>query len=301
MMKVGFIGLGQMGSGMAANLLQAGHEVTVYNRSREKMQPLLAKGAKPADRIADACGGAAVITMLSDDAAVESVALGDDGLVRHLAKDAVHVSASTVSVALSERLAAAHAQAGQGFVAAPVFGRPDAAAARKLFVVAAGPAATIAAVNPLFDAIGQRTFVVSETPQAASLVKLSGNFLLASVIEALGEAMALVEKGGVDRNEYLDLLTSTLFNAPVYKGYGGLIANRKFEPAGFAAPLGQKDIRLALAAAEKLQVPMPIASLLRDRFLTLLAHGGEKLDWAAIGDLPAKDAAIGPALNSTTG
>jgi 3-hydroxyisobutyrate dehydrogenase-like beta-hydroxyacid dehydrogenase len=300
-MKVGFIGLGQMGSGMAANLQQAGHEVTVYNRSREKMQPLLAKGAKAADRIADACDGTAVITMLSDDAAVESVALGEDGVVRHLVKNAIHISASTVSVALSERLAAAHAQAGQGFVAAPVFGRPDAAAARKLFVVAAGAAATIAAVNPLFDAIGQRTFVVSDKPQAANLVKLSGNFLLASVIEALGEAMALVEKGGVNRNEYLDLLTSTLFNAPVYKSYGALIADRKFEPAGFAAPLGQKDIRLALAAAEKLQVPMPIASLLRDRFLTLLAHGGEKLDWAAIGDLAAKDAAIGRAPGSTAG
>jgi 3-hydroxyisobutyrate dehydrogenase-like beta-hydroxyacid dehydrogenase len=159
-----------------------------------------------------------------------------------------------------------------------------------LFVVVAGAPDAIATVQPIFDAVGQKTFVVSEMPKAANLVKLSGNFLIASVIESLGEAIALVSKGGVDRHQYLDLLTSTLFGAPVYKTYGGLIVDRKFEPAGFAAPLGQKDIRLVLAAAEELRVPLPIASLLRDRFLTLLAHGGEKLDWSALGSLAARDA-----------
>jgi 3-hydroxyisobutyrate dehydrogenase-like beta-hydroxyacid dehydrogenase len=188
------------------------------------------------------------------------------------------------------RWEAAHTKAGQRFVAAPVFGRPDVAAAGQLFVVAAGASDAVKSAAPLFDAIGKRTFVVSETPKAANLVKLSGNFLSASVIESLGEAMALVAKGGVDRRQYLDILTSTLFGAPVYKTYGGLIADGKFEPAGFAAPLGQKDIRLTLAAAEDLRVPMPIASLLRDRFLTLMAHGGDKLDWSAIGQLAAKDA-----------
>ena len=143
---------------------------------------------------------------------------------------------------------------------------------------------------PIFDAVGQRTFVISDTPDAANLVKLSGNFLIASVIESLGEAMALVGKGGIDRQQYLDILTSTLFVAPLYKTYGGLIASRKFEPAGFAAPLGQKDVRLVLAAAEDLNVPLPIASLLRDRFLTLMAQGGDKLDWSAIGALAARDA-----------
>jgi 3-hydroxyisobutyrate dehydrogenase-like beta-hydroxyacid dehydrogenase len=196
-----------------------------------------------------------------------------------------------MSVALSERLDSAHTKAGQRFVAAPVFGRPDVAAAGQLFVVAAGAPDTVEAAAPLFNAIGKRTFVVSETPKAANLVKLSGNFLIASVIESLGEALALVAKSGVDRLQYLDILTSTLFNAPVYKTYGGLIADGKFEPAGFAAILGQKDIRLTLAAAEDLRVPMPLASLLRDRFLTLLAHGGDKLDWSAIGQLAAKDAA----------
>jgi 3-hydroxyisobutyrate dehydrogenase-like beta-hydroxyacid dehydrogenase len=164
------------------------------------------------------------------------------------------------------------------------------AAAGKLFIVAAGAPDAVTACSSLFEALGQKTFSVGDEPQAANLVKLSGNFLLASVIEGLGEAMALVGKAGIDRRQYLELLTSTLFTAPVYKTYGGLIAEEKFEPAGFAAPLGYKDIRLTLAAADRLRVPMPVASLLRDRFLTLLAQGGEALDWSGIGQLAAKDA-----------
>jgi 3-hydroxyisobutyrate dehydrogenase-like beta-hydroxyacid dehydrogenase len=240
--------------------------------------------------VAETCSGDIVITMLSNDAAVEAVAFGNDGILASLRPGATHVSSSTISVALSERLAAAHAEAGQQFVAAPVFGRPEAAAAAKLFVVAAGAPAAVQPISPVFDAIGQRTFVVSEEPKAANLVKLSGNFLIASVIESVGEAMALVAKAGVDKNEYLEILTSTLFGAPVYKTYGGLIAREEFEPAGFAAELGQKDIRLVLAAAEVLQTPLPIASLLRDRFLTLLAHGGGSLDWSAVGALAAWEA-----------
>ncbi|TWB60912.1 3-hydroxyisobutyrate dehydrogenase-like beta-hydroxyacid dehydrogenase [Rhizobium sp. ERR 922] len=291
-MKVGFIGLGQMGSAMAVNLIKAGHEVTVYNRSRDKAGALAGEGAKVAATVADACGGEAVFTMLAHDDALSAVVHGDGGVLASLGKGAVHISASTISVAMSERLTQDHAAKGQRFVAAPVFGRPEAAAAAKLFVAAAGAPDAIQTVTPLFEAIGQRTFVLGEEPKAANLVKLSGNFLIASVIESLGEAMALVEKGGVDRHAYLDLLTSTLFNAPVYKTYGGLIADRKFQPAGFTAPLGQKDIRLALAAGEALNVPLPLASLLRDRFLNLLAHGGEELDWSAIGALAAKDAGL---------
>jgi 3-hydroxyisobutyrate dehydrogenase-like beta-hydroxyacid dehydrogenase len=289
-MNVGFIGLGRMGAGMAANLLKAGHHVTVYNRTPEKAAALVAQGAKVAAHVSDASRGEAVITMLTNDDAVESVTFGKDGIVDSLPAGAIHVSSSTISVALSEKLAEAHARAGQRFVSAPVFGRPDAAAAGKLFIVAAGEPAAVEAAAPLFEAMGQKTFVLSETPKAANLVKLSGNFLIASVIESLGEALALVAKGGVDQRQYLEMLTSTLFNAPVYKTYGGLIAGGIFEPAGFAAPLGQKDIRLTLAAAEDLRVPMPLASLLRDRFLTLLAHGGDNLDWSAIGGLAAKDA-----------
>jgi len=289
-MKIGFIGLGNMGAGMAANLLKAGHEVTAYNRSQDKVAALAEQGATPAKSVAETCDGDIVITMLANDDAVSAVTFGDDGVLATLRPGATHVSSSTISVALSERLTAAHAEAGQRFVAAPVFGRPEAAAAAKLFVVAAGAADALQPLTAVFEAIGQRTFVVSDEPKAANLVKLSGNFLIASVIESLGEAMALVAKAGVDKNEYLEILTSTLFGAAVYKTYGGLIAREEFEPAGFAAELGQKDIRLVLAAAESLQTPLPIASLLRDRFLTLLANGGAHLDWSAVGALPAWEA-----------
>ncbi len=289
-MKIGFIGLGNMGSAMAANLIKAGHDVTVYNRSRGKVDALAAEGARPANSVSDACGGDVVVTMLANDDAVEGIVFGNGGILASLAQGATHVSSSTVSVALSERLTGAHADAGQQFVAAPVFGRPEAAQAAKLFVVAAGAPAHLQKVSGIFDAVSQRTFVVSEEPKIASLVKLSGNFLVMSVIETLGEAMALVGKAGVDKHQYLEMLTSTLFAAPIYKTYGGLIAGEQFEPAGFAAALGQKDARLVLAAAEELQVPMPVASLLRDRFLALLARGGEHLDWSAIGALSAWEA-----------
>jgi 3-hydroxyisobutyrate dehydrogenase-like beta-hydroxyacid dehydrogenase len=291
-MKIGFIGLGHMGANMAARLCEAGRDVTVYNRSPERMQPLVAKGAKPAASVAHACEGDVVFTMLSDDAALMEVALGAGGIRDSLKPDAIHVSCSTVSVALSARLAEAHRAKRQGYLAVPVFGRPEAAAAGKLFLVAGGEHAQVERVRPLLDIIGQRTYLLSPEPQAANLVKLSGNFLLAAMIESLGEAMALVEKGGVDRHQYLEMLTSSLFNLPVYKNYGGMIADRNFEPAGFAAPLGQKDMRLVTAAAEELQVPLPFAGILRDRFLELRAHGGDNLDWSAIGALAAKGAAL---------
>lgn len=282
-MRIGFIGLGNMGSGMAANLLSAGHDVVVFNRSPDKAAALTERGATAVPTVAAACDAEVVVTMLADDDAVEAVTLGAGGIVESLSEDAVHVSASTISVALAERLTAAHADAAQAFVSAPVFGRPEAAVAAKLFIVAAGPADRITALQPVFDALGQRTFVVSGDPKIANLVKLSGNFLIASVIESLGEAMALVGKAGVDKRDFLELLTSTLFDAPAYRVYGGLLADEQFEPAGFAAHLGLKDARLMLAAGEQLEVPLPIASLIRDRFLTLLAGGGRDLDWAALG------------------
>ncbi|TLY98741.1 MAG: NAD(P)-dependent oxidoreductase, partial [Gammaproteobacteria bacterium] len=234
--------------------------------------------------------GEAVITMLADDAALSSVALADGGIIGSLPRGAIHVSMSTISVALARELTKAHAGAGQRFIAAPVFGRPEAAAAAKLFIVAAGEPAAVETCLPLFNALGQKTLPISPEPAAANLVKLSGNFLLASAIEALGEAIALVSKAGVDRRAYVELLTSTIFPAPVYATYGGLIAANRFEPAAFTAALGFKDIRLALAAAESLRVPMPLGSLLHDRFLRLLAEGGESLDWSALGGLAGRDA-----------
>jgi 3-hydroxyisobutyrate dehydrogenase-like beta-hydroxyacid dehydrogenase len=301
-MEIGFIGLGNMGRGMAANLLNAGHHITVYNRSPAKAEALVQQGATAARSIAEACSGAVVFTMLANDQAVENVTFGDpggeQGIVASLGQGATHVSSSTISVAMSQRLAAAHAEAGQQYVAAPVFGRPEAASAAKLFVIAAGDPQVLQPLVPLFDAIGQRTFVVSEQPHTANLVKLSGNFLIASAIESVGEAVALVTKAGVDRLQYVDILTSTLFAAPVYQTYGGLIARQEFEPAGFAATLGLKDIELVLAAAQQLQVPLPVASLLRDRLLTLVATGGGQLDWSAVSALADRDAGNASASGS---
>jgi 3-hydroxyisobutyrate dehydrogenase-like beta-hydroxyacid dehydrogenase len=279
-----------MGSAMARNLVKAWHDVTVFNRSPGKSRSLLELGAHEATDIAGACHGEVVITMLADDDAVADTVLGKDGVIANLPQGAIHISMSTISVALSRRLAPAHRQAGQRYVAATVMGRPDMAAAAKLFILAAGDPATVDACMPLFDALGQKTSNIGQEPAAANLVKLTGNFLQAAVIEALGEAVALVGKAGIDRRAYVEVLTSTVFTAPAYKIFGPLIAEGKFEPAAFAAPLGYKDIRLTLAAAENLRVPMPLAGLLHDRFLRLFAQGGDKLDWSAIGGLAAQDA-----------
>ena len=288
-MKVGFIGLGNMGAPMASNFVKAGHELTVYNRTAARAQALVSQGAHYVTTVAEACRGDVVFTMLSDDTALESVVFGEGGIAGTLPRGGIHISASTISVALSDKLAAAHAQRGQEFVAAPVFGRPEAAAAAKLFVVVAGEDAAVETCMPLFNIIGQRTFRFGRKPSSANLVKISGNFLIASVLESLGEVLALVGKGGLDQQQFLDFLTSTLFTAPVYKTYGGLIIEKKFQPAGFAAPLGLKDTRLTLNAGEMFRVPLPLASLLRDRFLALLARGGESFDWSAIGQLAAED------------
>lgn len=291
-LAVGFIGLGNMGSAMATRLLEAGLDVTVYNRSPGKAEALASRGATVAATVAQACAGDVVITMLANDDALESVVTGEGGVLATLRDGATHVSSSTISAALSKHLTAAHDAAGQQFITATVLGRPEAAAAGKLFVLAAGPAEAVDPLMPVLEALGQRTFRVSEVAAVGNVVKLSANFLLANVIESLGEAVALVSKAGVDRRDYIDIITSTLFSAPAYETYGGLIAREEFEPAGFAARLGIKDIRLVLAVAEELQVPLPIASLLRDRFLTLLAVGGGDLDWSAISTLAQRDAGL---------
>lgn len=288
-MQVGFIGLGAMGSAMADNLLKAGHALTVYNRSPAKAEPFLAQGATLARTPAEAASGEIVITMLADDAAVEAVVFGTGGILVALAPDAIHLGMSTISFPLAKRLATAHGHAGQRYVSAPVFGRPDAAANAKLFVMAAGAPTALATCQPLLDALGQRTFIEAEK---ANLIKLAGNFLITTVIESLGETFALMSKAGVDRQTYLDILTNTLFAAPVYKTYGGLIAEKRYKPAGFKARLGYKDVRLALEAAEELQAPLPVASLIHDRFLALLANGDGELDWSALASLAERDAGV---------
>jgi 3-hydroxyisobutyrate dehydrogenase-like beta-hydroxyacid dehydrogenase len=291
-MDIGFVGLGHMGQAMARNLLKAGHHVIAYNRTRSKAEELAAEGAEVAETPSAACRGEAVLTMLADDRAVEGVVLGDDGILAALGPSKAHISMSTISVALSERLAEAHGKAGQVYLAAPVFGRPDVAAAGKLFVVAAGAADAIARHQALFDAVGQRTFVIGESAAAANVVKLSGNFLIAAVLENPGEAFALIRKSGIDEQRYLDILTSTLFSAPIYKTYGGIIAEQRYEPAGFKMSLGLKDIRLALAAAEAKATPMPIASLVRDRFLAGIAQGEGDADWSALARIAARNAGL---------
>jgi len=267
---------------MARNLLRAGHQVTVYNRSRGKAEALVADGAQVADSPAGACRGVeAAISMLADDHAANETTLGPGGIASGLDAGAIHISSSTISTACSRSLAAAHAAKGQGYLAAPVFGRPEAAEAAKLVVVPAGPAESIERCRPVFDAIGRKTIVGGTEPWQANAIKLCGNFMIASVLETFAEAFATVRKAGIQPQVFLDAM-SGLFASPVYDIYGRAIVEQKFEPAGFALTLGAKDVRLALAAAEECGAPMPIASLLRDQFLSAIAHGQGNLDWASV-------------------
>jgi 3-hydroxyisobutyrate dehydrogenase-like beta-hydroxyacid dehydrogenase len=299
-MKVGFIGLGHMGAPMALNLVKSGHDVTVYNRSRDKAEAIARSGARIAEQVAGACHGDVLITMLSDDAAVESVVFGDGGALHALSRGAVHLCASTISIAFSDRLAEAHRKGGHGYVAAPVFGRPEAAAAAKLFIVAAGADEALARCRPLFDALGQRNFVIGARPSEANLVKLTGNFLIASVLESLGEAFALIRKAGIDPERFLDVMTNSLFAAPLYRTYGTIIAEDKDPADGFRMSLGLKDLRLVLAAADAETVPMPIASLIRDHFIEAVAEGQGDSDWSGLGRLALRRAGIEPTRSATT-
>jgi 3-hydroxyisobutyrate dehydrogenase-like beta-hydroxyacid dehydrogenase len=296
-MDVGLIGLGRMGAGIAKSLLRAAHRVTVYNRTRDRADALRKEGATVANSVPEACHGNAVFTMLADDAAVEGVTFGDGGVLKSLQRG-VHISLSTISVALSDRLAAEHARSGQEFIAAPVFGRPEAAEAGKLAIVAAGPKTVIERCKPLWDAMGQKLLVIGDQQSKANVVKLTGNFLIATVLESLGEALAFARKSGVDAGALLEFLTGTLFNAPVYKTYGALIAEGRHDQVGFALPLGLKDVRLVQQAADAQKVPMPIASVLHDRFVTAMARGHERSDWSVIGQVAAEDAGLARAKSA---
>ncbi|BDG10213.1 NAD(P)-dependent oxidoreductase [Anaeromyxobacter paludicola] len=301
-MDVGFVGLGAMGQGMARSLLRAGHRVSVWNRSPAKAEALAGEGAQAVRSPAEAARGGLAITMVADDAALEAVTSGEDGVRAGLPRGGLHLSMSTVSPATTARLAKAHAAAGQALLAAPVFGRPDAAAAAKLFVLAAGPADALERARPLLEAMGQRVFPLGDDPAHASLVKLTGNFLITTVIEALAEACALVEKGGIPPARLVEILTQSLFAAPVYQGYGKTLVEERFSPAGFALPLGAKDNRLLLQAAEAAGVPMPLASLVRDRMIAALARGWADLDWSSFGRLSREDAGLakGPPARAGT-
>lgn len=292
-MKVAFIGLGNMGTHMARHLIRAGHDVTVWNRTLAKTEGLRALGAKVAKSPGEAAKEAeAVITMLADDAAVEGAVLQPGGIAESLPPNAVHISMSTISVALSRKLTEEHAKRGQKYITAPVFGRPEAAEAAKLFVAAAGDKEAIERCRPLLESLGQRGFVMGDKPEMANVVKLSGNFLIATVIESLGEAIALGRKYGIDPHQYVDFLTNSLFAAPVYKTYGNLIADEKYKPAGFKIRLGLKDMKLALAAAESADAPLPVASMIRDHMLTAISRGMDDMDWSATAKLAAENAGL---------
>ena len=292
-MKIAFLGLGNMGIHMARHLAKANHEVTVWNRTASRAKELVSQGARAASSPSEAVRDAEVaLTMLADDRALESTAFGPGGFLETLPKGAVHISASTISVALSQRLEKEHDQRGQEYIAAPVFGRPEAAEAGKLFIVAAGNGDVIERCRPVLETVGQRVFVMGDKPEMANVVKLSGNFLISTIVEGLGEAIALTRKYGIDPHEYVDFLTTSLFAAPIFKTYGGIIADERYSPAGFKLRLGLKDSRLALAAAESVDMALPLASVIRDHMLTAIARGMEDLDWSATAKLAAENAGL---------
>ncbi|WP_199096365.1 NAD(P)-dependent oxidoreductase [Dyella sp. ASV21] len=288
-MKVGFIGLGAMGSAMASNLIKAGHEVTVWNRSPGATEPLVSLGAKAVRSADRAAQGEVLFSMLANDQAARDIFFAGD-LLSGMDKGTIHVNHATISLALARELAQAHAQHGLEYVAAPVFGRPDVAAAGKLNILAAGKPAVIERVRPLLDAMGSRIWPLGEAPERANVVKIAGNFMLGAAIESMAEASALARAHGVSAADFLEVMTSTLFAAPAYQGYGKLIAEQRYTPAGFALPLGYKDIGLALAAADASRVPLPLAGLLRDSLLEALSAGDENVDWSILAQVAARRA-----------
>lgn len=284
--------MGRMGEGMARNLLRAGHELTVYNRSRDKVEALASEGARVAQSPADASRHVeAVFTMLSDDQAVGEVVFGETGIASALREGATHVSSSTISVALAKRLQEEHGAKGQRYVTAVVFGRPEAAEKKQLILIAGGEGAALELLKPAFEAISRRSFIAGDEPWRANAIKLCGNFMIASMLESFGEAFATMRKAGIGAQLFLDVMNE-LFGSSVYKNYGQIVADEKYEPAAFALKLGLKDIREAIEAAQDLGVPMPFASVIRDHLVSALANGQEKLDWSSLAKVSARNAGL---------
>lgn len=291
-MKVGFIGLGRMGRGMAARLLEAGHELTVWNRARAAADALGERGAKVAARTGEVLDADVVITMLADDAAVEAVWI-TPALVQTMPASTIHLNMSSVSLRMGQRLAQRHREWGAQYVSAPVFGRPAVAASGELDIVAAGPREAIARCAPLFEALGRRWFDAGTEAAHANIIKIARNFLLAAIVEGLGEAFALVRKSGVEPATFLDIITSTSMNAPAYKNYGRLIIEQP-QHATFTLKLGLKDVELALQAGGDTAVPLPLAALMREQHLAAIAHGYGEREWAALGNYIAESAGLEP-------
>ena len=294
--EIGFVGLGHMGTAMAANLAATGRRVIAYVRRTDQVGKLEALGLEPTTDIGDLFGCEVVISMLPDDDAVHEIVFGRrdiglDGLAAGLTPGSIHLSMSTISTAAASLLAREHARNRQGYVAAPVFGNPDAAKARQLFIVAAGVPADVERCQPILDSLGQRTFVIGAEPGDANLVKLLGNMMSATALEMLGEVVAVVRKRGLNPQPFIDIMTSTMFGGRAHKIYGDKIAKQVYAP-GFVLPLVLKDVRLALAEAEKAGVPMPSVAVVRDRLITAIARGYGELDWTALGLIAAEEAGL---------
>jgi 3-hydroxyisobutyrate dehydrogenase-like beta-hydroxyacid dehydrogenase len=292
---IAVVGIGAMGAGAARRLLDQGRRVVVWNRTPSKTLPLLERGAAVAESPREAAAGAGiVITFLAHDRAVEEVVLGPDGVASGLDPDAVHLSMSTIAPTTARMLAQEQEERGSAYVAAPVFGRPDAAASGQLWIATSGPGAAKAAARPVLETLGQGVRDFGEDPAAAHVVKLAGNFLIAAACEAMAEAYTLGEKSGLDRVQLAEFFGASLFPSRIYQNYGKAIAEHRYEPPGFKLRLGLKDLRLVLGAADEREVPMPLAGILHDRFLALAAQGQGEKDWTALGLAVAKEAGVGP-------
>jgi 3-hydroxyisobutyrate dehydrogenase-like beta-hydroxyacid dehydrogenase len=293
-MNISFLGLGSMGTAMATNLLQAGFPLTVYNRTAAKAEPLRQLGATVAATPADAARTADIVfTMVTDDQALEALTTGPEGILSTLPPGAIHASCSTVAPDTNRRLAEAHRVHGSFLVASPVFGKPDVAAAGKLWVGSSGATAEVRQrLRPAQDAISQGTHDFGDDPGAASVAKLCGNFLLGSVIEGMAEALTLAEKCGLDRVGFYEMLTSTLFNNPIYKSYGKLIAEQHYQPVGAPPAIIRKDMNLVVQEAYRNEVPMPLANLIRDRLTATVALGQPDVDWASFAQRVSDDAGM---------
>ena len=291
--KIAFLGLGNMGAAMAANLLKAGFALTVYNRTAAKAEPLRQQGATVAPTPAEAVRNAAIVfTMVTDDHALEALTTGPNGILSTLPQGAIHASCSTVAPDTNRLLAEAHAAHGSTLVASPVFGKPDLAALGKLWVGSSGPAAAREKLKPAQAAIGQGTHDFGDDPGAANVAKLCGNFLLGTVIEGMAEALTLAEKSGLDRVDFYNMLTSTLFDNPIYKGYGKLVAEQHYQPVGAPPAIIRKDMNLVVQEAYKQAVPMPFANIIRDRLTATVALGEPDVDWASFAQRVSEDAGL---------
>ncbi|AZB41067.1 NAD(P)-dependent oxidoreductase [Bacillus sp. FJAT-42376] len=291
--EIGFIGLGNMGEPMVMNLLKAGFRVKVYNRTPEKAKAVVEAGAEQVEKAADTVSAdGIVITMVANDKALEDIVLGEDGIGRKLGEGGIHLSMSTVSPETSRKLSEVHAKHNSAYVASPVFGRPDAAAAQKLFVLSSGPIEARERIKPIQEAVGQRIFDLGDEPGNANVIKLGGNFMIMAAMEAMAESFNLAEKNGIDRELAAEVYSSTLFDCTVYNGYGSMIAKRQFEPAGFQLALGLKDCNLVLQEANAAKAPMPLASLLHDSLLASAAKGRENQDWTALTRIASENAGL---------